>query len=331
VNAILRQISRNRSRLPMPPASDHHGYLSVTWSHPAWLITRWLNRYGFDVALDWVRFNNAPAPLTLRANTLLATRDDVAEDLARHGVRTRACVYAPDGLVVESGRPFSSPTASTGEFLAQDEASQLVGAFVAPRPGSRVIDTCAAPGGKTVQLAAALGPGSLLVAGDLRSRRIRLLRQTLRSARFTAAHVVAHDLLGGLPFGPVFDCILVDAPCSSLGTIRRDPDIRWSRREKDLGALAARQLQMLEAASRGVRSGGLLVYATCSSEPEENEAVLDAFLARRPGFALEDPRSAGVCLAAGVVACLDERGCLRTLPHRHGLEAFFAARLRSCR
>ena len=327
VNAILRRISRQRSQLPMPDASDARGFLSVTWSHPAWLAQRWLDRYGFDAALAWVRFNNTAAPLTLRANTLATTRDTLAEQLERHGVRTRPCAYAPDGLVVDSGRPFATAEWKEGRFLAQDEASQLVGAFAAPMPGSCALDACAAPGGKTVQLAAALG-GGFLVAADRRSRRLRLLRQTLRSAGVAQARLVCHDLLDALPFGPAFDCVLVDAPCSGLGTLRREPDIKWSRREHDLPALADRQGRMLDSASRGVRAGGVLVYATCSSEPEENDNVVDAFLDRHPGFTLEDPRATGAALAAGVAACLDGRGCLRTLPHRHALEAFFAARLR---
>ena len=331
VNAVLRRISRDRSRLPMPAPSDPLGCLSITWSHPAWLAARWLDRYGFDTALEWVRFNNAPAPLTLRANTPLTTRDDLAERLDREGVRTRPCAYAADGLVVESGRPFTSSLAASGEFLAQDEASQLVGAFAAPPAGGRVADTCAAPGGKTAQLAAAIGADGMIVAGDLRSRRVRLLRHTLRAARLTSVHVIVHDLLTGLPFGPVFDCVLVDAPCSGLGTIRRDPDIRWSRREEELAVFAGRQIRMADEASRGVRAGGLLVYATCSSEPDENEAVVDAFLGRHPEFTLEDPRGADAPLPAGVAECLDARGCLRTLPHRHALEAFFAARLRKRR
>lgn len=328
VNAILRRVSRQRSRLPMPDASDERAFLSVTWSHPGWLIQRWLDRFGFDASLAWVRFNNTAAPLTLRANTLATTRDALAARLEAHGVRTRPCAYAPDGLLVESGRPFASPEWAAGTFVAQDEASQLVGAFTAPAPESRALDACAAPGGKTVQLAAALGGGGVLVAADRRHRRIRLLRETLRSAGVVRVHVVCHDLLEGLPFGAAFDCVLVDAPCSSLGTVRRDPDIKWVRREEDLALLAGRQRRMLDIASRGVRPGGLLVYATCSSEPEENDAVVDGFLDRHSGFTLEDPRTCGAPLPAGVAVCLDERGCLRTLPHRHGLEAFFAARLR---
>jgi len=243
-------------------------------------------------------------------------------------VGTRPCTYAPDGLVVESGRPFGTPAAAAGRFLAQDESSQLVGAFAAPAPGDTVADLCAAPGGKTVQLAAALEGRGLLVAGDVRSRRVRLLRQTLRLAGAGRVCVVCHDLLRGLPYGPVFDGVLIDAPCSSLGTLRRDPDIRWTRREPEIEELAGRQARMLAEAARIVRPGGQLVYATCSSEPEENERVVDAFVEARRDFALEDPRDAGVALAPGVSACLDARGCLRTLPHQHQLEAFYAARLR---
>jgi 16S rRNA (cytosine967-C5)-methyltransferase len=328
VNAILRRISRQRTRLPMPDASDQVAFLAVTWSHPAWLVRRWLDRYGFDAALAWVRFNNAAAPLTLRANTPATARDELAARLEAHGVRTRPCEFAPDGLVVDSGRAFATPEWLEGRFVAQDEASQLVGAFAAPAPGSRVLDACAAPGGKTGQLAAALGGGGVLVAADRRRRRVRLLQQTLQAAGVTRARLVCHDLIEGLPFRPAFDCVLVDAPCSGLGTLRRDPDIKWSRREADLAALAERQRRMLDTASRGVRAGGVLVYATCSSEPEENDAVVDAFLDQHPGFVLEDPRHSGAAPWSGVAACLDERGCLRTQPHRHGLEAFFAARLR---
>jgi 16S rRNA (cytosine967-C5)-methyltransferase len=155
-----------------------------------------------------------------------------------------------------------------------------------------------------------------------------LLRETLSASGLASVGLVRHDLLQGLPFADVFDCVVVDAPCSSLGTIRRDPDIRWTRREDELPAFADRQVRMLDRAAAGVRPGGCLVYATCSSEPEENDDVVDAFLAAHAGFVLEDPRTAPMAVPRGVESCLNERGCLCTTPHQHGLEAFFAARLR---
>ena len=328
VNAVLRRISRERARLPLPTPDDPLACLSVTWSHPSWLAARWLARMGFDTALEWVRFNNSPAPLTLRANTLVATPESLAAALGRAGVVTRPCRFARDGLVVESGHPLGTSLAAEGMFVAQDEASQLVGAFAACSAHGRVLDACASPGGKTIQLASALGGRGFLVAGELRPRRIRLLRETLAAARLGAIAVIRHDLLGGLPFGPVFDCVVVDAPCSSLGTIRRDPDVRWVRHEGDLASFAGRQRRMLASAASGVGPGGCLVYATCSSEPEENEDVVDAFLALVRDFTLEDPRAANAPIDPGLGACLDAHGCLRTTPHQHGLGAFFAARLR---
>jgi len=328
VNAILRRISRERARLPMPGPEEPLAYLSVTWSHPQWLAARWIARLGIEHAVSWVRFNNAPAPLTLRANTLRTSRDALAAALLSAGVATHPCRFAPDGLIIDSGQPLETPLAREGLFLAQDEASQLVGVFAAPAAAGRVLDACAAPGGKAVQFASAAGPRGFVVAGDVRPRRVHLLRETLVAARADRTAIVRHDLLDGLPFGPVFDCVVVDAPCSSLGTIRRDPDIRWTREPGDLAWFAARQLRMITAASRGVRPGGYLVYATCSSEPEENDEVVDAFLAGTPEFSLEPPAQDPALPACGVAECLDARGCLRTTPHQHGLEAFFAARLR---
>lgn len=327
VNAILRRISRDRRHVPWPADDDPVAYLSVTWSHPAWLVTRWIERLSFDAARAWVRFNNAPAPTTLRVNTTRISAADMAEALAGAGVRTRPCTYAPDGLVVEDGYPLRTPLAREGLFAVQDEASQLVGAFAAPAPGTRVVDACAAPGGKTAQLAAAVGPTGLVVACDIRPRRIRLLRSRLREARMEGVAVVQHDLLRGAPFREV-DTMLVDAPCSGLGTIRRDPDIRWKRQPGDLLEFAGRQGQMLSRAAVAIRRGGTLVYGTCSSEPEENEDVVRAFLAAHPEFDLEDPRLVEPLLPAGILPCLDASGCLRTSPSAHGQEAFFAARLR---
>ncbi|MCX6551214.1 MAG: 16S rRNA (cytosine(967)-C(5))-methyltransferase RsmB [Acidobacteria bacterium] len=328
VNAILRRISRDARSVPTAGVEDPVAHLVNTWSHPQWLVERWIARLGVPTALAWATFNNTPSPMTLCAHALRMTRVDLAAALAAAGVTTRPCAYAPDGLIVEHGNPLTSALAREGAFLVQDEASQLVGALVAPRSGMRVLDACAAPGGKTAQLAAALHGTGFLVAADVRPRRVRLLRETLRAVRLEGVAVIQHDVLGGIPFRESLDLVLVDAPCSSLVTIRRDPDVRWKRTAADLPGYADRQLRMLSAASCGVKPGGHLVYSTCSSEPEENEQVVAAFLGAHQAFELEDPRRAQVAPDPGVLACLDGEGCLRTTPHQHGLEAFFAARLR---
>lgn len=327
VNAVLRGTLRQRHRLPLParPRSETDreaalAYLGVTHSHPEWLVARWLDRYGFDAAERWVRFNNETPRLTLRANTLRASREQLAAALAAEGTETQLTRHAPDGLTVTAGNPLRTP--ADGTFLVQDEASQLISLTVEARPQERVLDLCASPGGKTVAMAADMRDTGMLVACDVRARRVGLLRDIVRASGVERVHLVHVGSSGDLPFAPTFDRVLVDAPCSGLGTIRRDPDIRWRRSERDLALLAQDQQALLQRAAAVVRSGGRLVYATCSSEPEENERVVDAFVAMRPEFTLLDLRHDG---SPALGPLLDARGMLRTLPYVHGLEAFFAA------
>ena len=329
VNAVLRATLRQRHRLPFPARPADHDdraaalqYLGITHSHPEWLVARWLERYGFEAAERWVRFNNATPALTLRANTLRASRDAVRATLAEGDVEAEPTAYARDGLIVTTGNPLRAPL--DGSFVVQDEASQLVPLAVAPRPGETVLDLCASPGGKTTAMAAAMADQGRLVASDVRGRRIGLLRDTLRLCGTRCTFVVRIGHGGPLPFLRSFDRVLIDAPCSGLGTIRRDPDIRWRRNVADLAGLAATQLDLLLRAADVVVPDGRLVYATCSSEPEENEEVVTAFLARRPDFTGLDLRREATGLAPDL---LDDTGMLRTLPFAHGLEAFFAAAL----
>ena len=329
VNAVLRAALRQRQRLPLPPrpgaGADRSAilaYLGLTHSHPEWLVGRWLDRYGFDAAERWVQFNNETPRLTLRANTLCARRQEVAAALAAAGVETAVTQYAPDGLIVTAGNPLGSPT--EGLFFVQDEASQLVTLAVGAHDDARVLDLCASPGGKTTAMAADMHDTGLLVASDVKPRRLPLLQNTIRASGATRVHIVRVAVSGSLPFLPAFDRVLVDAPCSGLGTLRRDPDIRWRRAEADLLRFAHDQLLLLHRAADVVRSGGRLVYATCSSEPEENEQVVDAFLRTRDEFALTDLRAER---PTALQPFLDTRGMMHTLPFRDGLEAFFAAAL----
>ena len=334
VNGVLRGLSRRRRTLTLPEspaevvtAADRDGAaraLAVTESHPLWLVERWLHRLGPDATRQWLAFDNVEAPLTLRANLRKQSVADLQTSLAEHGVETVPARFAPAGLIVTAGNPLKTPLADSGRFLVQDEASQLVPLALDVRPGERVLDACAAPGGKTLAIADALGDSGLLVAADLRPRRMTVLRRLL-AVHDARASLVVHDLAVAAPFGAAFDRVLVDAPCTGLGTLRRDVDIRWRRVASDVARAAIRQQAMLQAAADVVRPGGRLVYATCSSEPEENALVVAAFLDSRQDFR---PVDRGRLLAEGMPdAVLDPAGRLVTRPDTHGLEAFFAAPL----
>ena len=329
VNAVLRGLVRQRHRLavpPRPPDSSNRraalDYLGITLSHPDWLVERWLDRYGFDHTERWLTFDNERPALTLRVNWRRLSREALAGRLATEGVDTAPTEWAPHGLTVRTG--ISNLEKVKGLAVFQDEASQLVPLAVDARPGERVLDLCAAPGGKASALWIDLGEGGALVACDVRPRRVRLLRDTLRESGATGVFLCRTATSGHLPFQPVFDRVLVDAPCSGLGTLRRDPDIKWRRTAADLDRFARDQRELLARAARVVKPGGRLVYATCSSEPEENDEVVAAFLAAHPDFQRLDLGTVGPPALKRVT---DATGSLRTLPFAHGLEAFFAAAL----
>ncbi len=331
VNAVLRSLSRDtnpRRSLPVRPASADDAaaslaFLSVTMSHPLWLVERWLNREGLDAAVRWCEFNNAPPDLTVRpgSNTDL---EHVAKELAATGVESNAARFAPNALRLPAGTFGRLEERVQKLLIVQDEGSQLVALATAVRPGQRVLDVCAAPGGKTLLLHAMTGAEGVVVAGDNRPARVHLLRDRL-SQQVGRSPVLALDASTSLPFGPVFDHVLLDAPCSGLGTLRRDPDLKWTRTPEDFPRFRDRQLHMIRAAADTVRRGGALTYATCSSEPEENDEVVAAFLAERRDFEQEPIHFGDAAPDASTV--VDDGGALRTRPFRDNLDAYFAVRL----
>ena len=329
VNGVLRNVVRQRHRLPFParPSAAGDGaaalaYLGITHSHPEWLVARWLDRHGFELTERWVRFNNDTPPLTLRVNRLRLSRAELQNALALEDVEAIPTSFAPDGLTVTSGNPLR--TALDGSFFVQDESSQLITRALGARPGETVLDLCAAPGGKTTAIAADMADRGILVASDVRARRMRLLSQTVAASGAHSVRLLQVAAEGALPFGRQFDRVLVDAPCSGLGTIRRDPDIRWRRREEELAGLAIRQITLLERAAAVVKPGGRVVYATCSSEPEENDQVVARFLESH-GHEFE-PLDLRRDLDHSLHPLLSPSGFLQPSP-AHGLEAFFAAAL----
>jgi 16S rRNA (cytosine967-C5)-methyltransferase len=326
VNAVLRRLARERQAIGWPDRSDVVEHLSVVHSHPAWLVERWLARYGEDVTTRWLTFNNHPPSLTLATNRLRGTRSQLAGRLRGEGVDTRPTPVAPHGLVVERGHALSSEAFRSGLFVVQDEASQVIPELVAVPPGRRVLDLCASPGGKTLAIAADCDQSGLVVATDVRPKRMQLLASTMARCGAPRVHLAQVPSQGALPFQEaIFDRVLVDAPCSGLGTIRRDPDIRWRRGPADLAGFAASQVAILQRVRPCLEPGGLLVYSTCSSEPEENEEVVAAFLASAPEF-LQLPIDQ-MALPAALAEMRTPEGFLRTSP-MFGLEAFFGAVLR---
>jgi len=334
VNAILRRLVRERDNLEWPTQpteldsqADREAlidYLAVRHSHPAWLVARWIDRYGPADTEAWLAFNNRVPATRVAPNRLRTSQTDLAARLRAEGVETLPTPVAPYGLTVTAGNVLTTGAFREGDCVIQDEASQIVAELVTADDGDRVLDACASPGGKTLALAAQVAPSGHVVAADVRRRRVALLADTLRRCHATGVRIVHASTAGPLPFQPgSFDRVLVDAPCSGLGTVRRDPDIRWRRHAEDLSGLATAQHELLTRVAAVVAPGGRVIYSTCSSEPDENEAVVAAFLAEAPDFSLV-PVSRLPDLAAPIRAMATADGYLRTTP-LHGLEAFFGA------
>ncbi len=322
VNAVLRSLVRSGNRTPPPPA-DPVEALAVRSSFPTWLARRWVDRYGAEVAGAVMRAMNGRPPRSVRTNTLRTTREALAERLQREeGVTVSPARYAPEGLVVEAGgAPARWKAFADGEVVVQDEASMLVGHLVDPVGDETIGDVCAAPGTKSTHLAQLMGNRGRVLAFDPQPARLERVRESAARLGMTIIEPrVAAVEAAALGFRDRCDRVLVDAPCSNLGVLRRNPEVKWRRSPDDVREAAGRQRAILEAAAAMVGVGGRLVYATCSLEPEENDDVVAAFLAAHPTFAIDPPPSFPIAP--------DSDGFLRCRPDLHGTDGFTAVRLR---
>lgn len=323
VNAVLRAFARRGAREREPAAPrDLAEAAALRSSFPTWLARRWIARFGPDEAVALMAALNERPPLTVRANFLRTTREALAERLRHDDALDTTPTRAPEGLVVAGGgRPASWPAFVAGALTVQDEASMLVARLLEPRPGETVADVCAAPGTKTTHLAELMGDRGRIVAFDPQPARLVLVADGAARLGITIVETRAGSAESLAPgFRDACDAVLVDAPCSNLGVLRRNPEAKWRRGPDDLAASAARQREILAAAATMVRPGGRLVYATCSLEPEENQDVVAALRAGRRDFTPDPPASFPIAL--------DPDGVLRCLPHRHGTDGFTAVRLR---
>lgn len=321
VNAALRMALRERPDAPDDHVRDRLNRLSISASHPRWLVDRWIERLGIDDATSLACANNAHPPVALRINPLRApSRARTLEEISALGIEVRDSAFAPGALVITAGHlSQSSRPVREGWVYVQDEASQLVGHLVAPQPGDNVLDVCAAPGSKATLMAALMGNTGRIVAVDKYRARLATVVEAATRLAVRIIEPLAADSTVELPLlhDVLFDRVLVDAPCSGTGTLRRNPEIKWRLAPADIPRFTDLQKSLLDHAAERVRPGGRIVYSTCSLEPEENEVVASYFLERHREFSV---------VGAGLPGrLLTPDGFVRTYPHRDGSDGFFAA------
>lgn len=325
VNGVLREACRLKGEKKLPPLPlDPVAALAIETSHPQWLAEQWAQRWGFERARELLLANNQAPPLTLRSNLLKTERDALLGRLAAAGYLAEACLYSPQGIKVRGGGDVRRmPGFSEGHFFVQDESSQMVACLMAPQPGWQVADVCAAPGGKSTHLAELVGLSGKVWAFD---RKAQGLDKLANSARRLGLAQVSWEVRDGLfpreDLLGTMDAVLLDAPCSGLGVLRRRVEARWQVKPEAPRQQADRQLALMEASSRLLKPGGILIYATCTLAEEENEEVVSRFLDKNAGFAFE---RAGGFLPEPLVT---RDGFFRAWMGQDGMDGFFAARLR---
>lgn len=306
VNAVLRRAIREAEYDPSTGVTDPLERLAIETSHPVWLIDRWARTLGLAETEAFARANNIVPPTAFRTVIARAGEDEVLRVLRHAGAELEPSKVAEGAWRVSGAVPTLRELSESGRIYLQDEASQMVARMVGARAGDLVLDVCAAPGGKTTYIADRADDRATVIAGDRSAGRLATIVESAGRQELESIKPMLLDAEEGLPFNPgTFAKVLVDAPCSGTGTLRRNPEIRWRLMESEIPAFAGRQKQILGNASEMVKPGGRLVYSTCSIEREENEEVVEEFLAKHDGFQVTDSR--------------------RTWPQREGCDGFFVA------
>ncbi|HMK59532.1 MAG TPA: 16S rRNA (cytosine(967)-C(5))-methyltransferase RsmB [Dissulfurispiraceae bacterium] len=325
VNAVLRSFLRQRNYIGQPDSTDALNYISLTTSHPAWLIRRWIERLGPDNARRLACANNEIPPLTLR---IIGDREMALQELLDRGVAARKTLFSPAGIILKDIAPGKIPL-DRATYMIQDEAAQLITYLLEPLVGDRVLDACAAPGGKTTHMASLMKDRGEVVAVEIDPTRIAKLTENISRLRLRSIKVIRADIRKAAIRG-LFDKILVDAPCSSTGVIRRNPDVKYRHDDQALARFGAIQGSLLKSAASLLKPGGVMVYSVCSTEPEEGEAVIKSFLQSNTNFSIIQE----ACPLIEGFACFNGSGHLyyRTWPYAdtpgYAMDGFFAVKLK---
>ncbi|MCG6911053.1 MAG: 16S rRNA (cytosine(967)-C(5))-methyltransferase RsmB [Deltaproteobacteria bacterium] len=333
-NAVLRKAAAGHTQVPFPAfEKDPAASIAARHSFPQWLVERWLERFGPEECTRLCSFVNTIPPITVRANSLKTDRNELKEALEKDTESAVPTRSSPVGISITGPRlPIPKMSAyRKGWFQVQDEAAQLVSIFLSPEPGERIMDACAGLGGKTGHIAQLMHNRGKIIAADKDRCKLSQLRTEMMHLGISMVTTRMLDLeRPPAEAGPAqgFDRILLDAPCSGLGVLRRNPDAKWVSAKRNLTAFKERQVSFLTQAAQLLKTGGTLLYTVCSMEPEENEAVVSAFLEKHTDYAVDADRQS---FPDAVKPFVDRQGFFRTFPHAHNMDGFFAARLKRIR
>ena len=327
VNGVLRNLLRQSEKCAMP-TGNKASELAVREQHPLWLVKKFIHTFGSEAGIALCKFDNTDAPLVLRANTLKISRKELAKSLADLNCEYEFSKFTPEGIICKTHPALNSLTPlQNGLAQVQDESSMLVAHVVNPQEGDFIIDTCSAPGGKTTHLGAIMHNKGKIIAGDVYEHKLKLINE---NANRLGIDIIETKLMDARKVGELYpqkaDKVLVDAPCSGLGVLRRKPDSRWRKTEELLSTLPKLQLEILESASFAVKPQGVLVYSTCTIMPEENIEIINAFLNKHPEFILDNVYD---YLPKTLKTKQKKQGkTLQLMPQIDGTDGFFIACMR---
>lgn len=327
VNGVLRNISRNKEKIDIEKYKNNEGlYLSLKYSYPKWLVDRWLKQYGFNDTEYILDIQVPHNYTTVRVNTLKTSKEQLILSFNSEGIEVKDGFYIPESLMLKGMEDVEqNPFYNQGLFTVQGESSMLVSRILDLKPMDRVLDACSAPGGKAAHMAAIMENKGNITAWDIHPHRVQLIGENMKRLGVSIVEAKVQDAMEPvLELSETMDKVLVDAPCSGLGVVHKKPDIKLRLRPEDLDSLPRIQLDILSRCSTYVKPGGVLLYSTCTINKDENESVIDKFLEEHQEFKLDEIDTISEELKESIF----NRGMLRTLPGRDGIDGFFICRLR---
>jgi 16S rRNA (cytosine967-C5)-methyltransferase len=328
VNGVLRNISRNKTSIAFPDnEKDTVRYLSVKYSHPEWMVKNWLEKFGRKFTESLLESNNQVPDLTVRVNTLKTTREKLIEQLCKAGIEAAPGIYMSEAVILKGAAHIAGlEVFKNGLFQVQGESSMLVGRILDPKPGQLVMDVCSAPGGKSTHLAQLMKNEGIVLARDIHEHKIRLIEEAAKRLGTNVVHAEMYDAaVLDDNYIEKADRVLVDAPCTGLGIIRKKPDIKWARIESDKKEILRLQKKILDTSSRYVKPGGMLVYSTCTIEDDENSGMVKSFLEAHKEFMAEDISG---LLPESLKKADTANGSIQLYPNTDKVDGFFIAKMR---